>query len=112
MANLNCSYFLLIHCVYRYNHLYIHSPRLIATIPILQLCSTKSGRKYIKENNAYVIIRELHKWESDENVIKVIENLVQILIGDEPVDNMANLLEVHVPDEINAQLDKLDEKNN
>ena len=85
---------------------------LIATLVILQLCSTKSGRQYVKERNAYVIIRELHKWESDENVIKAIENVIQILIGDEPEDNMANLHEVDVPDDIKAQLKKCDEKSN
>jgi hypothetical protein len=78
----------------------------------LQLCSTKSGRQYIKEKNAYVIVRELHKWEKDENVCEAIEKLVQVLIGDEPEDNMANLHEVEIPDDIKAQFEKSDEKSN
>ncbi len=38
-----------------------------------------------------------------------IENLVQILIGDEPEDHMANLHEVEIPDDIRAQFEKRDE---
>ncbi|XP_028396543.1 protein HGH1 homolog [Dendronephthya gigantea] len=77
---------------------------------LLMLCSTKSGRRYIKEKNAYVIIRELHKWENDEAVCQTIENLVQVLIGDEPEDDMANLHEVEIPDDIRAQLEEVDKK--
>jgi hypothetical protein len=76
----------------------------------LQLCSTKSARQHIKEKNAYVIVRELHKWEKDEKVCEAIEKLVQVLIGDEPEDNMANLHEVEIPDDIKAQFEKSDEK--
>ena len=79
---------------------------------IFQLCSTKSGRQYIKEKNAYVIIRELHKWEKDENVCKAIENLVQILIGDEPEDSLANLHQVEIPEKIREQFESCDAQRN
>ena len=55
-------------------------------------------------------MRELHKWEKDEKVCEAIEKLVQVLIGDEPEDNMANLHEVEIPDDIKAQFEKSDEK--
>lgn len=45
-----------------------------------QLCATKKGREYLRENNAYVILRELHKWEKDKAVLLACENVVDILI--------------------------------
>ena len=35
---------------------------------------------------------------------------MQVLIGDEPEDDMANLHEVEIPDDIRAQLELLDQK--
>lgn len=47
---------------------------------IHQLCATKSGREFIRSKNAYVILREYHKWEKDREVLLVCENIVDILI--------------------------------
>ena len=49
-------------------------------IAINQLCATKYGREYLRSKNTYVILRELHKWETDENVMAVLEHLVNIII--------------------------------
>ena len=49
-------------------------------IAINQLCATKYGREYLRSKNTYVILRELHKWEKDENVMAVLEHLVNIII--------------------------------
>ncbi|KAL3270560.1 hypothetical protein HHI36_021097 [Cryptolaemus montrouzieri] len=47
---------------------------------ITQLCTEKQNRKYIRDKNAYVILRELHTWEKDAAVLTACENLVDILI--------------------------------
>lgn len=47
---------------------------------ITQLCTEKKNREYIRDNGTYLIMRELHKWEKDPNVIIAVENLVDILI--------------------------------
>lgn len=47
---------------------------------ITQLCALKESRNFIREKNAYVILRELHKWEKDKKALLACENLVDILI--------------------------------
>ncbi|CAL8336114.1 unnamed protein product [Lota lota] len=71
---------------------------------LLLLTATKSGRQTLKKKNVYPIIRELHRWEQDANVNSACENLVQVLIGDEPEEGMENLLEVEVPEEMEERL--------
>ena len=34
----------------------------------------------MRSKNTYVILRELHKWEKDENVLVALEHLVNIII--------------------------------
>lgn len=46
----------------------------------------------------YLILRELHRWEQDDSVKSVIENLVHILIADEPGPNVDNLEELKPED--------------
>lgn len=62
-----------------------------------KLCSTRTGRLYLKDKNVYVIVRELHKWEKEEGNIPSILNLVDLLIGDEPQRGMEDLHTVEVP---------------
>lgn len=45
-----------------------------------QLCATRKGRNYLRDNNAYIILRELHKCETDKAVLLACENVVDILI--------------------------------
>lgn len=49
---------------------------------------------FFREKQVYLILRELHKWEQDDVVKGVIENLVHILISDEPRPGMDNLEEI------------------
>ena len=51
-----------------------------------------------RDKQVYLILRELHKWEQDESVKSVIENLVHILIADEPGPNVDNLEELQLED--------------
>lgn len=45
-----------------------------------QLCATKVHREYMRDHNVYIILRELHKWEKDRQVLLACENLVDLLI--------------------------------
>eukprot|EP00794_Sanderia_malayensis_P014063 gene14063-15529_t len=78
---------------------------------LLQFCSRKLGRNYLKDNGVYLIMRELHKNEDQENVILVLEQLIQILIGDEPEEEMEDLKNVQIPTHIAEKLQEADEKN-
>ena len=74
---------------------------------MLQLCSSKSGRKYIQDKNAYVILRELHLGEKDPAVLLAAENLISMLISDEPASGMEDLTKVEIPGEIEEKLQKV-----
>ncbi|XP_022650643.1 protein HGH1 homolog isoform X2 [Varroa jacobsoni] len=71
-----------------------------------QLCATSLGRKYLKENGTYFVLRELHKVEKDRVVVVACENLVDILIQDEPEQD--NLKEIDIPAELVQKFEKMD----
>ncbi|NXX52666.1 HGH1 protein, partial [Scopus umbretta] len=73
-----------------------------------QLTATKAGRHVVREKGTYLILRELHRWEREPEVLAACEKLIQVLIGDEPGPGMENLLEVKVPEELEQQLQRLD----
>ncbi|XP_066265607.1 protein HGH1 homolog [Branchiostoma lanceolatum] len=73
---------------------------------LLQLCATKHGRKTLRDKHIYYILRELHTWESQPGLKLAVENVVQILISDEPED-VNNLNEVQIPEGVQQQLDQL-----
>lgn len=62
----------------------------------LQLCCTKHGRDFLREKQTYVILRELHKWEEDAEAKQTCENLVHILILDEPDSGPENWDEIEL----------------
>lgn len=74
---------------------------------ITQLCAKKNSREYIRNKNTYVILRELHKWERDCEVLAACENLVDILIRTEEEIGVENLKEVEIPVEIQKKLDEI-----
>lgn len=74
------------------------------------LTATKSGRRTLKDKNAYPILREFHRWEKDVHVGAACEKLVQVLIGDEPEQGMENLMEVEIPDDVEEKLKDADVK--
>lgn len=47
---------------------------------LTQLCAKRVNREFIRSKNAYIILRELHKWEKDKKALMACENLVDILI--------------------------------
>ncbi|NXH67683.1 HGH1 protein, partial [Hydrobates tethys] len=73
-----------------------------------QLTVTKAGRHVVREKGTYLILRELHRWEREPEVLAACEKLIQVLIGDEPGPGMENLLEVNIPEEVEQQLQRLD----
>lgn len=75
---------------------------------LTQLCSTKSAREYLRSKNAYVILRELHKVEKDNNVLAACEHLVNILIRYEHEIGHDNLKELEVPQELNEKFDAME----
>ncbi|NXA21353.1 HGH1 protein, partial [Ibidorhyncha struthersii] len=73
-----------------------------------QLTATKAGRHVVREKGTYLVLRELHGWEREPEVLAACEKLIQVLIGDEPGPGMENLLEVTVPEEVEQQLQRWD----
>ncbi|NWT07310.1 HGH1 protein, partial [Mionectes macconnelli] len=73
-----------------------------------QLTATKPGRRVVRAKGTYVVLRELHRWERDPEVLSTCHKLIQVLIGDEPEPGMENLLEVPVPEEVEQELQRLD----
>lgn len=78
---------------------------------VFQLCATKPGRLYVKKMNTYIIMRELHKWETDPANDVAIQNLVDILIGDEPEEGLEDLNKVEIPDDLEEKFQKEDEED-
>jgi len=77
----------------------------------LQLCALKSCRRVVRSKNSYIILRELHKWETNAANVVAIENLISVLVCDEPDQpGMDNLNEVVIPDDIAERFRSADEK--
>ncbi|XP_016072054.1 PREDICTED: protein HGH1 homolog, partial [Miniopterus natalensis] len=75
---------------------------------IMLLTATAPGRQQVRDQGAYLILRELHSWEPESDVRVTCEKLIQVLIGDEPEHGMENLLEVQVPEDVEQQLQQVD----
>lgn len=74
---------------------------------ITQLCAKRNNREYIREKNTYVILRELHKSEENQQVKAACENLVDILIRTEEEIGVENLKEVEIPEEVEGKFKTL-----
>jgi len=75
---------------------------------LTQLCCTKQGRTTLREKNAYIILRELHKVEKNREVLLACENIVDILIKTEDEINIDNYTDVDVPEDLVEKLEKMD----
>lgn len=58
----------------------------------------------MRDKHIYFILRELHKWEQDQNVLQTCENLVSILISDEPEPGLENLDQIEIPESLMEKL--------
>ena len=65
-----------------------------------QLCATKDGRQYLRDKNTYLILRELDRWEQEELVTEVCQNVISILISDDPDPTMEDLDKVVIPEDV------------
>lgn len=74
--------------------------RIMLLETLLQLCATRAGREYLRDHNTYVILRELHLWEEDENARLACENIVDILIRTEDEIGEDNLKHLNVPPDL------------
>lgn len=81
--------------------------RLMLLEALNQLCATKVAREILREKNAYIILRELHKWEKDKSCLLACENVVDILIKTEEEIGLDNLKEVDVPSEYTEKFYKI-----
>ncbi|XP_058805971.1 protein HGH1 homolog [Phymastichus coffea] len=75
-----------------------------------QLCATKKTREYLRENNTYIILRELHKWEKEKTVLLACENVVDILIKTEEEIGLDNLKEIEIPEEYKKKFYEMDKQ--
>ncbi|XP_071848422.1 protein HGH1 homolog [Apostichopus japonicus] len=78
---------------------------------LTKLCTTKPGREMMKAKRAYIIMREFDKWERNEQLNDICQDLIQHLIGDEPSPGMENLEQVEIPTEMREKFDKLTAEN-
>ena len=58
----------------------------------------------MRDKQVYLIIRELHQWEEDTGVSQACENVISVLISDEPEPGMENLDQVKIPEDLVAKL--------
>jgi len=75
---------------------------------LFQLCATVEGRAALKKSGIYYFMREFHKTiDEDDPVMVPLENLVQVLIGDEPEEKeLSNFREIEIPENIQEKLSK------
>ncbi|XP_052802188.1 protein HGH1 homolog [Mya arenaria] len=80
---------------------------------LLQLCATRAGKKYIKDKNTYVIMREYFKWEREMDPVNEIAamNVIDMMIGDEPTEEFGeNLKDVDIPEDVLKRFHEDDRK--
>ena len=53
-------------------------PAHAAALSPLQLTATKAGRHIVREKGTYLILRELHRWEQEPDVLAACEKLIQV----------------------------------
>lgn len=85
-----------------------HDIRQMLLEALLLLSATKAGRLLLRSRGTYVVLRELHRCETDPQVLEACEKLIQVLIGDEPEPGLENLLEVEIPADIEQKLRRVD----
>ncbi|WAQ93681.1 HGH1-like protein [Mya arenaria] len=80
---------------------------------IKSLCATRAGKKYIKDKNTYVIMREYFKWEREMDPVNEIAamNVIDMMIGDEPTEEFGeNLKDVDIPEDVLKRFHEDDRK--
>lgn len=87
--------------------------RLMLLESLAQLCATRKGREYLRNHGAYLILRELHKWEctahGDKKTLVACENVVDILIRTEEELGEENLKHVEIPEHLVEKFKNLED---
>lgn len=83
--------------------------RIMLLDALTQLCATKKCREILREKNTYIILREYHKWEENEDALILCESLVNILIRTEDEIGADNLKDLEVPAEYTNKFHQMDE---
>lgn len=83
--------------------------RIILLEALAQLCATKKIREILRQRNAYVILKEYHKWEKNNNALLACENVVDILIRTEEEIGLDNLKDVDVPVNYTEKFHQMDQ---
>ncbi|XP_069679973.1 protein HGH1 homolog [Periplaneta americana] len=76
---------------------------------LIQLCAKQTSRELMRDRNAYLILREFHKWEKDRTVLLACENVVDILIRTEDEIGEDNIRNIPVPSDLHEKFQKMDE---
>ena len=71
---------------------------------LVQLCATRKCREIIRDQNSYLILRELHKIETDQDVKLACENVIDILIKKEDEIKLDNYKDVDVPEDVQQKI--------
>ncbi|KAK9501810.1 hypothetical protein O3M35_012473 [Rhynocoris fuscipes] len=82
--------------------------RLLLLKCLLLLCRTRQPRVFVRDNGAYYILREYHKWEKDSRLILATENVVDLLIRTEDEIGLDDLASVDVPADMKEKFEKWD----
>ncbi|KAF2348487.1 Protein HGH1 C-terminal [Trinorchestia longiramus] len=85
--------------------------RLLLLQALTQLCVARGSRERLRELNIYLILRELHKWEQDQQCLVVLEDLVNILIRTEEEIGAEDISSLEVPEDLRKKFEGMDKQN-
>ncbi|XP_063610745.1 protein HGH1 homolog [Penaeus indicus] len=77
---------------------------------LMQMCVTREGRELLRSQNAYLILREHHKWEEDRHCIMLNEDVVNLLLRTEEEIGVDDLSTINVPPDLADKFTKQDEE--
>lgn len=87
--------------------------RIMLLESLSQLCATRHGRNYMRDQGAYEILRELHRFEcTDEGnarALRQCEDVVDILIKTEDEIGHDNLKKIDIPDDMMEKIEKMND---
>ncbi|KAF6208981.1 hypothetical protein GE061_014724 [Apolygus lucorum] len=75
---------------------------------LLHLCKTRKVRTDIRDCNAYIILREYHKWETNRENLLAAENVIDLLIRTEDEIEVDDPSTLTVPDDLQEKFQKMD----
>ncbi|KAF6208979.1 hypothetical protein GE061_014722 [Apolygus lucorum] len=75
---------------------------------LLHLCKTRKVRTDIRDCNAYIILREYHKWETNRENLLAAENVINLLIRTEDEIEVDDPSTLTVPDDLQEKFKKMD----